>query len=54
MIRDEECVKYAHECERLAGLIGDPDIRERLLSMARAWMAEATRSQTPPTGVDAS
>jgi hypothetical protein len=41
MATDEECVGYARECVRLAGLATDQDLREHLLQMARNWMAEA-------------
>jgi hypothetical protein len=38
---DEECVGYARECVRLAGLATDYELQEQLLQMARNWMAEA-------------
>jgi hypothetical protein len=38
---DQECVGYAFECVRLAGLTEDQQIRERLLEMARDWSALA-------------
>ena len=41
MAADEECVGYARECVRLAGLATDQELREQLLQMARNWMAEA-------------
>jgi hypothetical protein len=41
MAADEECVDYARECVRLAGLATDQELREQLLQMARNWMAEA-------------
>ena len=41
MATDEECVDYARECVRLAGLATDQELREQLLQMARNWMAEA-------------
>ena len=41
MAIDEECVGYARECVRLAGLATDQEVREQLLQMARNWMAEA-------------
>ena len=41
MATDEECVGYARECVRLAGLATDQELREQLLQMARNWMAEA-------------
>jgi hypothetical protein len=41
MVTDEECVDYAREWVRLAGLTADEEIRGQLLSMAREWMAAA-------------
>jgi hypothetical protein len=41
MATDEECVEYARECVRLAGLATDQELRDQLLQMARNWMAEA-------------
>jgi hypothetical protein len=41
MATDEECVGYARECVRLAGLATDYELQEQLLQMARNWMAEA-------------
>jgi hypothetical protein len=43
-----ECVEYARECVRLAGLVEEPELRERLLSMAREWMAVAMQEQQTP------
>jgi hypothetical protein len=40
MATEEECVEYAREV-RLAGLATDYQLQERLLQMARNWMAEA-------------
>jgi hypothetical protein len=41
MATESECIEYARECVRLAGLTDDPDIRDRLLEIAREWMAAA-------------
>ena len=41
MATESECIEYARECVRLAGLTDDPDIRDRLLEIARDWMATA-------------
>jgi len=41
MRTDEECVEYARECVRLAGLSEDQEIRDQLLNMAREWMGAA-------------
>jgi hypothetical protein len=43
MPNDRECIDYACECIRLAGLTDDAEIRDRLMAMARAWMAMAGR-----------
>ena len=42
MTTDKECIEYARECERLAGLTTDPELQERFLEMARNWMRTAT------------
>jgi hypothetical protein len=39
---------YARECVRLAQLADDPKLRERLLQMAREWMAAAMHEENPP------
>ena len=44
---DQECVGYALECVRLAGLTEDQHTRERLFEIGRHWMAAATRGKTP-------
>jgi hypothetical protein len=44
VVTDEECLDYARECVRLAGLSEDPEVRERLIQMARQWMS-ATRPE---------
>ena len=42
MATDEQCVGYARECVRLAGLAANnQELRDQLLQMARNWMAEA-------------
>ena len=41
MRTDEECVEYARDCVRLAGLTEDQEIRDQLLNMAREWMGAA-------------
>ena len=38
---DDACVSYARDCVRLSELTKDEYIRERLLNMAREWMAQA-------------
>ena len=43
---NDDCIAYARECVRLAGLIEDQDIRERLLTMGREWMAVAMGEKT--------
>jgi hypothetical protein len=44
MATDQKCVDYAWECIRLAGLADDPEIRDRLMDMARSWLAVAERT----------
>jgi hypothetical protein len=39
---------YARECVRLASLITDHLIRERLFQMAREWMAVAMHEEKTP------
>jgi len=46
MTIDKECVGYARDCERLADRTNDPELRERLLKMAREWMAVAMKEHT--------
>lgn len=48
MVSDDECVEYARECVRLAGLVENPELRERLLNMAREWMAVAMHERQTP------
>ena len=45
---DDECVGYARECVRLAGLTDNPELREQLLNMAREWMATAMHERKMP------
>jgi hypothetical protein len=47
MATESECIEYARECVRLAGLTDDPDIRDRLLEIARDWMAAAMGEAAP-------
>jgi hypothetical protein len=40
MASPRDCVEFAYQCERLAGLCeDDPQLREHLLDLAREWMA---------------
>jgi hypothetical protein len=43
MANDRECIDYACECIRLAGLTDDAEIRDLFMAMARAWMTMAGR-----------
>jgi hypothetical protein len=52
-VSDKDLEDYARDCVRLARLARDPTIRDRLMQMARDWMAEATHESkaaepTPP------
>ena len=48
MPSDHELRSYASECVRLARLADDPHIRERLLQIAREWMAVAVHEESAP------
>jgi hypothetical protein len=48
MASDKECVDHARECVRLAGLAQDAELRERLLNIAREWMATAMHERFMP------
>jgi hypothetical protein len=41
MSPDKKMEEYARDCVRLAHAVNDPVLRERLLQMARDWMAAA-------------
>ena len=43
----KECMEYARECVRLAGLTDDQQIRDQLLNMAREWMGAAIHEGEP-------
>lgn len=45
---DDDCIGYARECVRLAGLTQDPELRDQLLNMAREWMATAMHEAKAP------
>jgi hypothetical protein len=45
---DKQCVDYARECVRLAGMAEDPEVRGGLLRLAREWMAAARREEKAP------
>jgi hypothetical protein len=45
---DDDCIGYARECVRLAGLTHDPELRDQLLDMAREWMATAMHEAKAP------
>ena len=51
---DDECVSYARDCVRLAGLAKDEQLREQLLNMAREWMAAAMHERKAPESKSAS
>ena len=43
MTSEAKCLEYARECARRAKLVTNPELRERLLSIARNWTVRATR-----------
>jgi hypothetical protein len=45
---DKDCVDYARDCVRLAGMAGDPEVRDGLLQLAREWMAAAMHEEKAP------
>jgi len=48
-VTDQECVDYARECVRLAGMAeNDPELREWLIQAARLWMAAAMHEKKLP------
>jgi hypothetical protein len=49
---EDDCVSYACECVRLAGLTDHDVIREQLLKLARHWIA-ATEIDSNDAGVTA-
>jgi hypothetical protein len=51
MISDKRMEDYARDCVRLAHRISDPVLRERLLQMAREWMAAAMHEEMVPEAV---
>ena len=47
-VTDLECVDFARDCVRLAQSADTPALRERLLQIAREWMAGAMHEETSP------
>lgn len=43
MTTEAKCLEYARECVRRAKLVTNPELRERLLNIARNWTERATR-----------
>ncbi len=52
MITDNAMEDYARDCVRLAHRVSDPVLRERLLQMAREWMAAAMHEEMVPEAVE--
>jgi hypothetical protein len=48
MVTDQEYVDFARDCVRLAQSADSPELRERLLQIAREWMAVATHEDKAP------
>jgi hypothetical protein len=48
----EEFEGYARECLRIAGLVRDDEIKERLIVMAREWMNAAIEARGGEPGTD--
>ena len=47
-VTDRECVDFARDCVRLAQSADTPELRERLLQIAREWMAGAMHEDKSP------
>ena len=48
-VTDQECVDYARDCVRLAGMAeSNPELHKSLLQMAREWMAVAMHEENVP------
>ena len=43
MTTEAKCLEYARECARRAKLVTNPELRDRLLNIARSWTERATR-----------
>ena len=43
MTIEAKCLEYARECVRRAKLVTNPELRDRLLNIARNWTERATR-----------
>ena len=41
MATDDECLRYAHEYARLAGLTKHRNVQDQLIDLARGWTAVA-------------
>jgi hypothetical protein len=41
VVTDKDCLDFACECVRLAGLTADPKVQAQLLALAKTWMEEA-------------
>jgi hypothetical protein len=50
MTTGRQCMEFARECTRLAGLCEDERRRDQLLTMAREWMTIAMHGR--PVAVD--
>ena len=48
MVTDQEYVDFARDCVRLAQSADSPELRERLLQIAREWMAVAVHEDKRP------
>src|SRR5262245_19797578 len=55
MTTEVQCLQYARECAQRAKRVSDPQLRERLLDIARTWTERATREPNDamaPTSAD--
>ena len=45
MATDDECLRYAHEYARLAGLTNHRNVRDQLITLARDWIVAARKHE---------
>ena len=49
MTAEAKCLEYARECARRAKFVTNPELRERLLNIARNWTERATAKTSRAT-----
>jgi hypothetical protein len=52
MVSERDCLQFARQCERLAGLCeDDAQLREHLIDLAREWISQAMHERGAPRDV---